>query len=96
VITHDEALQQMEAYFANQLSRDEVRAFHAHMNSCEDCKVRLRTMRAAAPNPGFSRLQSPASQEAKLQEILRRNRVIMYAVLAVMICFFFFFRLKRG
>jgi hypothetical protein len=91
---HEQALEKYEAYFANTLSREEVRAFHAHMNGCEDCKVRLRTMRAAAPAPGFSR-RGP-SQEDRLNEILRRNRVIMYAVLAILICFFFFFRLKRG
>jgi hypothetical protein len=95
LITHEEALLQMEAYFSNQLSREEVRAFHAHMNICEDCKVRLRTMRAAAPSPGFARM-GLGTQEDKLQEILRKNRVIVYATLVIMICFFFFFRLKRG
>jgi hypothetical protein len=93
-MTHDEALQIYDAYFAGSLGREEVRAFHAHMNTCEDCKVRLRAMRAAAPAPGFVR--RGAAGEDKLQEILRRNRIMVYAVVAILICFFFFFRLKRG
>lgn len=93
---HAAALEHMSAYFAGSLSRDEVRAFHTHMNGCEDCKVRLRTMRATAGNPRFVRGGAASDQEAKLQEILRKNRIIMYAALIVMVCFFFFFRLKRG
>ena len=93
-MTHDEALERYGAYFANSLSREEVRAFHLHMNDCEDCKIRLRTMRAAAPSAGFMRGRAP--QEDKLQEILRRNRIMVYAIVAVLLCFFFFFKLKRG
>jgi hypothetical protein len=95
MMSHDEALAQYGAYFAGQLSRGEVRAFHAHISDCEDCRVRLRTMKAAAPRPGFTRGGEGGAEE-RLQGILRKNRVIMYAVLAVLICFFLMFRLKRG
>lgn len=95
MISHDEALSLSEAYFANRLSREAVREYHAHINDCEDCRVRLRAMKAAAPRAPFT-LRSGPENEARREELLRRNRVIMYAVLAVLICFFFMFRLKRG
>ena len=95
MMDHPQALLNYDAYFANRLSRDEVRAFHTHINDCEDCKVRLRSMKAAGPRPGFTRGNRDNSEE-RLQEILRKNRIIMYAVLAVLICFFFMFKLKRG
>jgi hypothetical protein len=95
LISHDEALQQMAPYFANELNREEVRSFHAHINDCEDCKLRLRVTRATLPRPAFGR-GAASEQEAKLQMILRRNRIMVYAILVIMICFFFFFRLKRG
>ena len=98
MISHEHALTLYDAYFAGQLDRETVRAFHSHLNDCADCKVRLRTLNAAGPGAGFTRLGKAGSPdlEARRQELLRRNRVIMMAVLAVMICFFFFFKLKRG
>jgi hypothetical protein len=94
VITHDQALLQIDAYFAGSLNRDQVRDFHAHISACEDCQLRLRVMRSSVPRPSFTRL-GQTEGEAKLQEILRRNRIMVYAVLAILICFFFFFRLTR-
>jgi hypothetical protein len=95
LIGHEQALLQFAAYFEGSLNRGQVRDFHAHVGGCEDCRLRLRVMRASAPRPGFT-LGADMAQEAKLQEILRRNRVITYAVLAVLVCFFILFRLKRG
>jgi anti-sigma factor RsiW len=94
-MTHGEALRQTAAYFDSQLSREEVRAFHAHINDCEDCRVRLRTMRVTARGPRLS-AQAERDQEDRLQEILRRNRVMVYAAIVVLACFFFLFRLKQG
>lgn len=93
-MTHDQALGQMDPYFMGSLTRDQVRDFHAHINACEDCQLRLRVMRSSVPKPSFTRLGQPEG-EAKLQEILRRNRIMVYAVLAILMAFFFFFRLTR-
>ena len=96
-MTHPEALALYGDYFAGRLGREATRAFHGHLNDCEDCKVRLRAMRAAAPRPDFGRGgASEAEREARTRNILWKNRVITYAVLAILLCFFFFFRLKRG
>jgi len=94
MISHEQALAQFDAYFGNRLSREETRAFHAHINDCEDCRVRLRAMRAAAPAPGFT-LRGAPGQDERLQAILRKNRIIMLAITAVMVCFFFLFLMKR-
>jgi hypothetical protein len=95
LISHAEALEQMGPYFSNTLDREQVRAFHAHVNDCEDCRLRLRVMRSTLPRPGFT-LAADQEREAKLQLILQRNRIMIYAVVAILACFFFFFRLKRG
>jgi hypothetical protein len=95
MMTHEQAVERTPDYFANRLTRSEVKDFHAHISDCEDCRVRLRTLKASLPRPGFT-LGVEQQREARLQEILRRNRVMVYAVVAVLICFFFFFRLKQG
>ena len=94
MISHEQALSQFDAYFGNRLERGAVRDFHAHISDCDECQVRLRTMNAMAPKPGFTRGEGAAA-EAKLQGILRKNRIIMYAVLAILLCFFFLFLAKR-
>lgn len=93
-MTHAEALLKTAAYFDSRLSREEVREYHTHINDCEDCRVRLRTMRVSAKGPRLS-AAAEREQEDRLQEILRRNRVMVYAAIVVLACFFFLFRLKQ-
>jgi hypothetical protein len=93
---HGEALGLFEAYFKNELPREKVRELHAHFNACEDCKLRLRTMHATGLRPGFTLGRPAGSEQDRMQEILRRNRIITYAIIIIMACFFFFFRMKRG
>jgi hypothetical protein len=91
-MSHAEALEKFGAYFAGALSREEVRAFHAHLNDCEDCKVRVRAARAAAPRAGFTRLGGREAED-KLEKVLAKNRSMTYIVLAVLAGFLVLFRL---
>jgi hypothetical protein len=95
-VTHQEALKLYDAYFSGALERQETKAFHAHLNDCEDCKVRLRSTRASLGRRGGARSRLEAGEDARLQEILRRNRTMTYAALVILICFFFFFRLHQA
>jgi polyferredoxin len=95
MMDHAQALGMLEDYFANRLDRAKVRELHQHFNECEDCKLRLRVMKAAGPRPGFTRLGGGAAQEPdRLERQLYRNRVMTYAVVAALFAFLFFFRLK--
>lgn len=95
MISHEKALELYGAYFRNELGRDTVREFHAHINDCEDCKVRLRTMKAATAGAGFIR-GGGKNGDDKYKETIQKNRTIMFAVLAVLIAFFIMFVLKRA
>jgi hypothetical protein len=94
-MSHEEALKLYDAYFSGNLERQLTRDFHAHLNDCEDCKVRLRSTRASLGRGGGARAVLASAQDQRLQEILRRNRTMTYVVLVIMICFFFFFRLHQ-
>lgn len=97
---HEQANNLFEAYFSNRMDRAAVREFHKHINDCEDCKVRLRSMRANSSrifSPGFStRRLGRDPEEDRLQATLVKNRIITYAVIAAMVVFFFLFILKKG
>ncbi len=93
---HSQASSLFDAYFSNLLDRAQVREFHAHINDCEDCKVRLRTMRAGAEmgrrwsRTGAGRF---GNDDDKLRMIIFKNRVITYAAVAVLVGFFIVLRL---
>lgn len=88
---HDRALELYEAYFSGHLDRATVKEFHAHLNDCEDCKVRMRVTRASVS--GFRGVRKSQDDDA-MNRILSRNRTITYVVLVIMICFFFLLKLR--
>lgn len=89
---HVRALELYEAYFKGSLDRATVKEFHAHLNDCEDCKVRLRTTRVSAGR-GVRR-GSEGAQDDSMKRILSRNRTMTYVVIVIMICFFLLLKLR--
>jgi len=96
-LTHARALDLFDAYFGNHLDRAQTRAFHAHINGCEDCQVRIRTLRASLHVP-TTRVNARTSIEdrEKFERTIYRNRIMMLAIVVILAMFFFFFRIKRG
>ena len=91
---HSEAQSLYPAYNNGSLSREQVRDFHAHLKTCEDCRSRIRVQGAAARSK-VSKAKDLSLASPETQAQMAKNRDLLIKVLALMALGWLVWRLKR-
>jgi hypothetical protein len=89
---HNEAQRLLPDYNRGSLTREQVRAFHAHLKGCEACQASMRVRHAVAKakQAGPDESLPPA-----LQAHVVKNRELLVKILLVMLLGALIFKLKK-
>jgi hypothetical protein len=91
-MTHAEASQSFDAYFAGSLDRESTRALHQHLKTCESCQSRVRVQHAMGKSSlkeTSKELTSPETQAA-----IARNRDLLIKILLLLVFGWAIYRLR--
>lgn len=89
---HAEAQRLLPDYNRGALTREQVRAFHAHLKGCEACQASLRVRHAAAK----ARQAGPQDElPPALQAHVVKNRELLVKILLVMLLGALIFKIRH-
>jgi hypothetical protein len=82
-MTHSEAANSFDAYFAGKLDRETTRALHQHLKTCESCQSRVRVQHAM----GKSKMKEPSKEltSPETQAAMARNRDLLVKILLLLV-----------
>jgi anti-sigma factor RsiW len=91
-MTHEEAEALFDAYFSGSLEREQVRAFHAHLKDCEDCRslIRIRGAGTRARRPS-----ADGRMPQDLQAQMARNRSMLFRIVLLLLLAAWIFKVRQ-
>jgi len=90
---HAQASSLIKDYFAGRLDREMTRALHAHFNTCDACRARLRLQKAGVLASRDLMDRGLAAPETQAQ--IARNRDLLIKILLLMVLAWFVWKFKR-